>query len=456
MKTKTRQIEKVSFLKLSNFTPKQKLALETTKNYKYVLVGGTKGSGKSYFLRWAALYWLLKFYAEYDVKGILGALFCETYPALEDRHLKKIRQEFPSWLGTYYEQKHEFRLKDEYGGGILAFRNLDNPDKYETSEFAIIAVDEVQNNPLKVFQVLRTRLRFPPIPNEKLKFIAAGIPGGHSWVRQYWIERNFSNEELERNQFYFVPAALEDNPYLGDSYRKSLESLPEVQRRAYLEGDWFAFDEVQSEEGWIRLFTFKDLEDLQIEKELPLIRPVLGVDVGAGGDKTAIVARDKLTAKILFAKKLSDTMQIVPLVYQYVQELKPISILIDITGVGKGVYDRLMETPLAYCVKGIEFGASPEDKKRFFNKKAELYWKTYEWLKRGGKLIKNDLWSELLNIRYKIHSDLTIKFESKEEIKKQGLSSPDVFDALSMTLVEDLQTNEIYQQVFFNQQENWL
>jgi hypothetical protein len=43
----------------------------------------------------------------------------------------------------------------------------------------------------------------------------------------------------------FIPAKLQDNPYLTqtDDYYAMLASLPEVQRKQFLEGDWDAFED---------------------------------------------------------------------------------------------------------------------------------------------------------------------------------------------------------------------
>ena len=126
--------EQVKFSELSNFFPKQKEAQLASTRFKFVLFGGSVGSGKSRWLRWMMLYWLMKFYDKYDIKGIRAGLFCEDYPSLNDRHLTKIKYEFPSWLGRFNESKHEFTLSAEYGGGIIAFRNLDDPQKSHTHQ----------------------------------------------------------------------------------------------------------------------------------------------------------------------------------------------------------------------------------------------------------------------------------------------------------------------------------
>lgn len=441
-------METIKFSKLSNFFDKQWDFLEATKNYKYVLYGGTVGSGKSYALRWIALYWLLRWGLEGKEKVSAG-IFCRSYFELEDRHLKYVRKEFPNWLGDFFEQKHEFHLKEEYGGGILSFRNLDEPEKYYSSEFALIAIDEITQIPLEVFEILNTRLRWPGIENTK--FIAATNPIGELmlWVRQFFIEKNLKPELNE--QIFYVKALPTDNPYLPESYFENLKTLPEAERKALLEGDWYAFEGIMNEEGYIPLITPKELENSFIEENEYLFKNsnnVLGIDVGAGGDKTAIVLRNQLGAKILFNEKLSDTMQILPLISRFISQYKIMAICLDVIGVGKGVYDRLTEIGFNN-VYPVVLGQKAENKE-FFNKRAALYWKLREWLLTGGKLIKNEAFNQILLLKYKRQSDKVIRLISKDDLRKQGYSSPDVADALALTFEIDIKNltslSEIFEQ----------
>jgi hypothetical protein len=433
-------LEKIKFSSLANFFEKQKFFLDATKYYDFVLYSGSAGSGKSYALRWVALYWLLKWGAE-GHENVQVGLFCETYPALHDRHLKYIKKEFPEWLGDYYEQKKEFVLKKEYGSGVLAFRNLDDVEKYRSAEFALIAVDELTRNPKSVFDLLRTRLRWAGI--SRPKFIAATNPFGEhlQWVRQLWIEKNFSSDmEDIKDHFFVVFAKSTDNPHLPEEYFKQLETLPEQERKALLEGDWYAFEGQISEEGYIPLFTSQDLENALIEDDINLwqFQPkIMGVDVGAGGDKSVMVLRNSIGAKILFSERLKDTMSFVGIIAKYLSQYEPNIIAIDVTGVGRGVADRLHELNFSPILREVNFGFK-SNSQEFKNKKAELYWQLKDWLKRGGKLIKNDQWNQLLTIRYKILSDKMIALEPKENLLKRGLGSPDVADALSLTFAEEL------------------
>ena len=101
------------------------------------------------------------------------------------------------------------------------FRNLDDASKYKSTDFAIIGVEEVNENPLKIFNDLRIRLRWSGV--ERPKFIGVCNPIGEPWVEQYWIKRQFPPEMLEiANQFKFIKSLPTDNPHLPASYFKRL------------------------------------------------------------------------------------------------------------------------------------------------------------------------------------------------------------------------------------------
>jgi len=240
---RTNHEERVDVDTLCGFTDKQKEASRLVKNYKYILYGGAMGGGKSYFLRWKLIRILLAFAARGCLNVTVG-LFCEDYPALKDRHLSKVRYEFPTWLGEYNSTDHNFILYPEFGNGVIAFRNLDDASKYQSSEFAVIAVDELTKNTEEDFTFLRTRLRWPGISDTR--FIGATNPGGtgHLWVKKLWIDRQFPVYEQEQNEFKYVRAVLADNPHINTdrSYLKSLESLPPQKRKAYVEGNWDVFE----------------------------------------------------------------------------------------------------------------------------------------------------------------------------------------------------------------------
>lgn len=232
---------------MCQFQPKQTEALQKLfdSKTKYLLYGGAAGGGKSYFLRWAAIALGIYYTGKYGVKDVTIGLFSEDYPTLKDRQIIKIKHEFPNWLGDLRETRDEglvFKAKEEYGGFMILLRNLDDPSKYASTEFAAVLVEELTKNPVETFEDLRFRLRYPGVPD--VKFVGATNPGqvGHAWVKKLWIEPDPNNPDLEQDKFVFVPATVYDNNYIDAEYITQLKSMPEQKRKAWLEGSWDVFE----------------------------------------------------------------------------------------------------------------------------------------------------------------------------------------------------------------------
>jgi hypothetical protein len=173
------------------------------------------------------------------------ALFCEDYPSLKDRHITKMETEFPDWLGRLANTQTEgmsFILRPEFGGGVIALRNLDDPSKYASSEFAIAAVDELTKNEKKVFDQLRSIVRWTGVEDTGLW--GASNPGGigHEWVKKLWITKELTREDPRPEDLIFIKSLPTDNPHLANSYIEELKRLPEKLRKAYLEGNWDVFE----------------------------------------------------------------------------------------------------------------------------------------------------------------------------------------------------------------------
>ena len=252
----------LKFSELCGFTEKQWEATSTADTHRYMLFGGSRGPGKSYWLRWYCVRFLLRMAAQGFPKGRV-MLACEDYPSLHERHVTKIQAEFPPWLGLYQSGRNEFKLAERFGGGVIALRNLDDPSKYQSSEYACIAVDELTKNPERTFHLLRGSLRWPGY--EGTRFVGATNPEAN-WVRDYWIEHRLPVEIARQvDEFAFVPAMPDDNPHLPSSYWELLDTLPGALRQAWRYGDWYA-----SVEGLVYdNFTADNITDREPDIEAP-------------------------------------------------------------------------------------------------------------------------------------------------------------------------------------------
>jgi len=260
---KNEENEKIDLMGMMKPSDKQKLALETVAKKKYTLYGGAMYGGKSYLLRWALIGLLIYYFQKYGFKKVQAGLFCEDYPTLKQRQLSKIAAEFPKWMGTRHADHKDygncFILDDQYGGGILMFLNLDNPQKYDSAEFAAIGVDELTKNKEDIFTVLRRRLRWTDQKTQRhipdCKFIGGTNPGGigHAWVKKLFMDLIYDANEVEQEQFAYVPAKYDDNVIKNPEYEQMLNSMPEKLRKAFRDGDWDTF-EGQYFEEWSRTY----------------------------------------------------------------------------------------------------------------------------------------------------------------------------------------------------------
>lgn len=165
---------------------------------------------------------------------------------------------------------------------------------------------------------------------------------------------------------------------------------------------------------------------------------VWGLDVARFGDDTTALAKRRgnvLLEPVKEWKKL-DLMQTVGRVAQEFREAtpRPAAINVDVIGLGAGVVDRLRE--LGLPVRGVNVSESPAtNSDRYMRMRDELWFLGKEWFETRSVLIPRDdgLIAELVGPKYKIESSGKLKVESKDDMKKRGIRSPNKADAFLLT-----------------------
>jgi phage terminase large subunit len=171
---------------------------------------------------------------------------------------------------------------------------------------------------------------------------------------------------------------------------------------------------------------------------------VWGVDVARfGSDSSALCKRkgNAVTEPIRLWRNL-DTMQLtgaLKIEYDATNE-KPSEIFVDSIGLGAGVVDRLRE--LQMPVYGVNVAESPAMGEHYLNLRSELWYKAKAWLEGRDVRLPRDsaLTTELAMVRYTYTSSGRVKIESKGELKKRGVASPDSADAFVLTFSSDAGT----------------
>lgn len=163
---------------------------------------------------------------------------------------------------------------------------------------------------------------------------------------------------------------------------------------------------------------------------------VSGLDVARfGEDDSALVRRRGNHAQVEWTVNGNNTMTLAGKAALYLRQNKSTKLFIDITGgLGAGVFDRLKEQPdVSARVYGVNVAGKPRDEKTFINIRVESWVNVRDWL-RDAVLEKHEGWYQLANPKYKITSTGKLQLEGKEDMKKRGVASPDVGDALALTL----------------------
>lgn len=180
---------------------------------------------------------------------------------------------------------------------------------------------------------------------------------------------------------------------------------------------------------------------------------IMGVDVARFGDDSSVICirrgRDARSAAWLRMRGV-DTMTLAARVVDMANEIKPDAIFVDGGGVGGGVVDRLRY--LKQPVIEVQFGGKSdraivrqEGEVYYANKRAEMWGNLRDWLMGGAIPNDAELSADLIGVEYgytfRDGKDCII-LESKDDMKKRGLASPDLADALALTFAYPVQPSD--------------
>lgn len=224
-----------------------------------VLYGGAAGGGKTYSL----IADPMRYFGNANFNGLI---LRRTNDELREI-IWKTQELYPrAFNGAKWQEK-----KSQWvfpSGARLWLTYLERDEdvlRYQGQAFSYIAFDELTQHPTPfAWNYMRSRLRTTD-PDLPIFMRATTNPGGpgHGWVKSMFVDPAPPNkpfgatdidtgEELRYPENHpekpgeplfnrrFIPASLYDNPYLSNdgAYEANLLSLPEMQRRQLLEGDW--------------------------------------------------------------------------------------------------------------------------------------------------------------------------------------------------------------------------
>ncbi len=306
-------------------------------------------------------------------------------------------------------------------GALIRVYGGDNPDAMRGVRLDGVVIDEVAQIKPEVWDdILQPALSdrmgwalFIGTPSgvnlfSSLFFKALADDSGAWWGSRYTVHdtnaldaREVARLRADMNETSFAREYLCDFTAAGDDQLIGLQEVEEASRRQLSERD-YAFAPV-----------------------------LLGIDPARfGDDRSVIVRRQGLRMFPPMVFRGIDNMTLADHVAHEIEAHRPEAVFCD-AGNGSGVIDRLRQ--LRHRITEVHFGGQARDQK-YLNKRAEMWFAIRDWLRSGGA-IPNDqsLKMDLSAPTYEFNAAGKIKLESKDDIKKRGMPSPDVADALAVT-----------------------
>jgi phage terminase large subunit len=410
------------------------LALLPDPNQRRIAVRSGHGVGKSTGASWAMLWHLLCRYPQKCVvtsptsAQLFDALFAE---------LKATIKKLPPMLQTLIEVgADKIWLKGSPDDSFISARTsrAETPEALAGvhSEHVLLIVDEASGVPEQVFEAA-----VGSMSGHSATTILLGNPTRSSG----YFYRAFHQA---RDQFYRIHVNAEKSDLVSKEFCQQVARTYGETSNAYrvrVLGEW-----PLSDDDTVIPVSLLDAA-MQREITVPHRTPtVWGLDVARFGQDSSALCKRKGRSVIEPIKRWRnmDLMQLCGAVVNEYNTLpekdRPVEILVDVIGLGSGVVDRLTELNLP--VRGINVSESSSMSEQYRNLRAELWYKARDWLAKLDCSLPKDeqLCAELATVKYAFTSNGKIQIESKDDIRKRGLPSPDLADAFCLTFASDAAT----------------
>lgn len=303
----------------------------------------------------------------------------------------------------------------------------DDPDRLRGIYSDGMAIDEMKDvDPRMMEEVV-----LPALADRDGYLTLSGTPGGYD---EFY--NRYQHALRDPDWFVMLLKASESGILSKEVLADLAKEMPPPKYASEMECDFSAAAEAQ----FIPTPVF---EAAAARREAPdsNMPVVLGVDVARfGDDRSVILTRRGRCVEDVKLYQSTDLVYLANEVMRWADNVRPEMIYVDGAGVGGGVVDYL--STAGYPVRDVQVGAKADDPIRWQNKRVELWGEMREWLNTAFFRCAEEhvmlLQSDLLAPSYKYTISGQTALEKKEDMKKRGVPSPDVADALALTFYERL------------------
>jgi hypothetical protein len=416
-------------------TDQQEDALEAIANGTHVSIKSGHGTGKTAFLAWLIIWFSYTRRnaripctapTEAQLKNVLWAELALWHGQMD----KFFKDKFMVTSDKFYHVDH-----DKTWFAVARTARAEKPEALQGfhGEHLLFIIDEATGVAEEVFTVVRGALT-----EEGNSCVMTSNPtrttgffyNSHTlWDGDPWNCLTFNGEDSPRVTERYVTEIAVEFGEDSDMYRiRVLGEFPVESDFTLIPKDWVNAA-LEREASPVRRLAEKRFD-------------AAGVDVARYGEnKTVFVLVRGVTVVGILQYPKQSTMKTATQVVALCKKIEPINIKVDEIGVGAGVVDRVVEQ--GYHITGVEVGRQAIDKDKFANQRAEFYWELRKRFEDGNislaplkkKLSKPDMIKfieQICSIRYEHNPSGKIAIWSKEKMRRDGMKSPDLADALML------------------------
>lgn len=321
--------------------------------------------------------------------------------------------------GACEVNESELWVKFAHNGAMIRVFGADNPDAMRGVRLDGVVIDEVaQIKPEVWYDILQ-----PALADRKGFAVFIGTPSGINLFSELYFKAQTVPDWFAARFTVYDTNALDP-----DEVTRLQRDMSETTFAREMLCDFAAAGDDQ-------LISLNDVETaakrvLRADQYQHAAK-VLGIDPARfGDDRSVIFARQGLATFTPEVYRGIDNMELADRVAAYIERWKPDAVFCD-AGNGSGVIDRLRQ--IGHDVIEVNFGGRAI-KPNYVNKRAEMWFELRDWINSGGA-IPNDvsLKQDLAAPVYWYDAANRLQLEPKDDIKKRGLPSPDLGDALALT-----------------------
>lgn len=428
---------------------KQELALNTLndKVTNEILYGGGAGGGKSYL----GCVWIIFSCLQYPgTRYLIGRAVLKSLKESTLLTFFEVCKQFGLEIGKHYKYNAMEGVIKFYNGSDVYLKDLatypSDPefDRLGSTEYTYGFIDEASQVSSKAFNIVKSRLRYKLdeyglIP----KILVATNPSKNFTYYEFY--KPSKNNTLPKHRA-FIPALVQDNPYISKHYVENLKKLDKVSKQRLLYGNW------EYDDDPAKLMDYDSITDIftntfvkEGEKYITADLAMQGRDnfiiVVWNGMRCKIVGVDSYTGNIVknLIKAKSSGKEIEEDLKKVAEQFKVSRSHIAPDSGGMGSY-------LESYMEGIKpfDGAHSAYDVEYRNLRSECYFKLAELVNKkeiyidcDDPVIKESIIEELEQIKRDNvdKDDVKKKIVSKEIIKEMLGRSPDFADVLMMRMV---------------------